>query len=425
MLEDMIGGFGTAGAGSGSISSNHSDVGIDPALVQQYISTMQKADPQYDDQAIVTMLMEMLGAPKLAQPQENNFTPAQKAAISIDAIKSQILSSWLDSVQKSNEAAKEAAVKDDIKADELKREIRKQDEKRIEATGPKSSVEYSAFLLQSTTNVRAKELSSDSNTLSIQFSGAFDAWFMHPSATADGRFPDPSFINGCLVCGPAAIQTAIGADSSILGIQLSISPAADALAVGGPASALPGDQQAAISASAMIAAMMFYGAFGAANKTNVTEAIAGGNTPTTLGFAKDFAKQIMAIVTHPLEGGDPMQNNLIRLMLSAIGLNLLYRTAYGAGTEKEGMSGKDMAALINGGDISDIPDPEVRKMVGDLVTLINNYLPEGEDARNKAIAVLSEQVDDKESADSMLETTNLFASLLNTKGIDASRLGSA
>jgi len=220
---------------------------------------------------------------------------------------------------------------------------------------------------------------------------------------------------GAVAANPDALRTAIGADSAILGVNLSSSPVADAVFAVGPNSGLPGDYQAA---AALIAALMYSGTV--AKATADTIAASGGKPLQDLSFAINYAQQTMAIVTKNIGAEGPTdpyragQNNMVRLMLTAMALNMVYRAAYG------GMEGKEMASLL-AGNTADIP-ASVRNILDQLVGLVNFYLPKDAGARAETIARLMEYVDSKDSVDSMLETSRLYTSFLNTGDVDANRL---
>lgn len=307
-----------------------------------------------------------------------------------------------------------------LKEDDIRREV-----EGLSRTGPKSSTEYFAFLMAASATRRAEEIEGTGpSPLATQFTNAYNDWLVHPiesgasAAIAGGAgYPSAAFMAGCVACSPDAIRSGIGADSALLGIQLSASPVADALAAAGPTSGLPGDYQAA---AAMVAALLYGGAVNRATAETIAQK--GPQAQYDLNFATNFAKQIMAIVTKDIGKGDPTnpyresQNNMIRLMLSAIALNMLYRSAYG------GMHGKEFAGLLSG-DAKNL-EPPIRELVDQLASLVNFYLPKDPKAREETLARLMEYVDSKDSVDSMLQTSRLFTSSLDTGSVDANRLAS-
>jgi hypothetical protein len=231
-------------------------------------------------------------------------------------------------------------------------------------------------------------------------------------------YPSSSFLAGCVACSPDAIRNAIGISGAALGFQLSSSPVADALFAVGPTSGLPGDYQAA---AALVAALLNGGAVYKASAD--TMVASGGAKPQyDLNFAVNYAKNIMAIVTKNIEGQEPTspeqasQNTMIRLMLSAMALNMVYRSAYG------GMQGKEFENLL-AGNTTDLPE-EVKGLIEQLVSLVNAYLPQDSKSKADTIRRLMEYVDSKDSVNSMLETSRLFASFLDTNDLDSTRLAS-
>lgn len=310
-------------------------------------------------------------------------------------------------------------------ADRLKKEDFKDEVENLSRSGPKSSTEYFAFLMAATANQKAIEVDGTSpNPLAVQFTNAYNDWLVNPLESgaivgAAGVYPSAAFMAGCVACTPDAIRTAIGADSALLGIQLSASPVADALAAAGPTSGLPGDYQAA---SALVAALLYGGAVNRATAETIAHG-SGAKAQYDLNFATNFAKQIMAIVTKDIGKGDSTnpyreaQNTMMRLMLSAMALNMVYRSAYG------GMHGKEFAALLSG-DVKDI-DPAIRELVSQLADLVNSHLPGDPKAREETIARLMEYVDSKDSVDSMLQTSRLFTGFLDNEGsVNANHLAS-
>jgi hypothetical protein len=313
---------------------------------------------------------------------------------------------------------------------------KKLEELDVMKDGPKSAAEYLAFLMALSSTQRADELdpkqTSNSNDLSVkdsslvtQFNQTYHYWITHPVERGDnqaipglsGSYPDTSFISGSLTCSIQNVRDAIGGVDQQSGVQLSVNPVADALFACGPVSALPADYQAA---AALVAALLNNGAMFKA--TNDTIEKAKGEPPKDIDFAINYGKHILAIVTHNLERGEPIskarasQNRLIRLMLSVMALNLLYRAVYG------GMTGKEFLGLLKG-ELPELPD-EVKILMKQLVQQINRQLPSDPAARQSAESHLQNYVDSKVSVESMMETTRLFSSLLSSSSLDSKRLES-
>lgn len=310
----------------------------------------------------------------------------------------------------------------EIAARTKKEDIRRQTED-ADKPGPMSSVQYFAYLMSLPQTRRADEI--DGNGLTVQFTNTFNQWLVNPiesgknsSIAGIGAYPSSSFISGSVASNPDAIRLAIGHDSSALGVYLSSSPVADALFAVGPTSGLPGDYQAA---AALVAALLNGGAvFKAVADTPIS---AGGKPPYDLNFAVNYARNIMAIVTKDIGAGDPTdprratQNNMVRLMLSAMALNMVYRAAYG------GMQSKEFGDLL-AGNTEKIPS-QIKGLLEQLVAFVNAFLPKAPGSREETIARLLEYVDSKESVDSMLETSRLFTgSLATSTDVEAKRVAS-
>lgn len=309
-------------------------------------------------------------------------------------------------------------------------ERRKKDEIREDTVdankpGPKSSTEYFTYLMSISMQSRANELGD--NGVSAQFTNTFNHWMVAPVeagsktgivGAAGGDYPSSSFIAGSVASHPDLLRTAVGFDSAALGIYLSSGPVTDAIYAVGPTSGLPGDYQAA---AAMVAALLNGGAVAKAT-ANTVAAAGAGKTQPDLQFAVNYAQQVMAIVTKNLGAEDPTdpyrssQNDLVRLMLSSMALNMVYRAAYG------GMGGKEFENLL-AGNTKDLPDP-IKGIIGQLVDMVNYYLNKNPGTKPETIARLMEYVDSKDSVDAMLETSNLFTSFLKADDVDANRLAS-
>lgn len=354
---------------------------------------------------VAIALMMIAGIPILAPPEVNGN--ASSKADQVAALEFGVAQKTHDIISKMWDTYIE-----NIRqvAERLKKEDIKKQTEDADKPGPMSSTQYFTYLMSLSSTKRADEV--ESNTLTLQFTNTFNQWMITPipggsdtATSSAGAYPSAAFAVGSVASNPDLIRLAIGADSALLGVYLSSSPVADAIHAVGPTTGLPVDSQAA---AAMVAALLNGGALLRATAMTMVK---GPDQPQyDLNFAMAYANNIKAIVTQNLGETDPnrmQQNNMIRLMLSAMALNMLYRAAYG------GMAGLDMAALLNGSSTKDIPDPEVRKLVDQLVSMINAFMPKGK--REEIIARLSEYVDSKESVDSMLETTGLFTASLDTK----------
>jgi hypothetical protein len=324
--------------------------------------------------------------------------------VSVEARKNDIISKMWDSyIENLREIA------DRIKKEDIRRET-----VDVGKNGLQSGAEYFSSLM-----------ALSANSLTGQFNNTYNQWLVNPidsgSSTpiiglTNGGYPDASFIAGCVACNPDAIRNAVG--GAALGVQLSTSPIADALFAVGPTSGLPGDYQAA---AALVAALLNGGAVYKATADTMVNPT-GAQPQYDLNFAASYAKNVMAIVTKNIGAGDPLdphrasQSNMIRLMLSAMALNMVYRAAYG------GMQGKEFGSLL-AGNTADLPE-QIKGLVEQLVGLVNYYLPTDPKSREETIAGLMEYVDSKDSVDSMLQTSHMFASFLNTGDVDAERLAS-
>lgn len=392
---------------------------------QQEAGTEPKASPlssssiQRSEMEAIALLM-VAGIPVLPMPDSsgngvsNSGQIAGIIGLSVAAREHDIISkmwdTYLDNIREIAERRKKDEIREDIEG--------------VAKQGPKSSTEYLSYLMSVSALRRAEEIEGPgANALTVQFTNTYNTWFVNPAAagaisgvaTAEGVYPSADFIAGCVACSPDAIRGAIGADGALLGIQLSVSPVADALAAVGPASGLPVDYQAA---AALVAALLYGGAVNRATAETIGQG-KGAQANYDLNFATNFAKQVMAIVTKDIGAEDPTdphranQNNMVRLMLSAMALNLVYRSAYG------GMQGKEFDDLL-AGNAKDLGP--IQGLVDNLVGLVNFYLPKDPKERAEMIARLMEYVDSKDSVDSMLQTSRLFTSFLNTDDVEARRL---
>lgn len=368
-------------------------------------------------------MMMIAGMPLLVPPNDNVDSSSSLSSQNIDAIVRQV---DISTQQMEHEIITEMWDKFLETLHEIAAQQRAADRRReifdTDKTGPMSGSEYLVYLMSVSLNQRALETKDEGiSPLVSQFSNTYNQWLISPadatSISTSGDYPSASFIAGAVASNPDAIRAAIGADGAALGVQLSVSPVADALLAVGPASGLPGDYQAA---AALVAAMLYNGAVNRAVQNNLDPASTGAKPVQDLNFAIGFARTIMAIVAQSLEGAqsnDPQQagqSDLIRLMLASVALNMIYRAGYG------GMSGVDMDSLIRG--TANVPENQISGIVAQLLGVIRGYLPADAAARDEAIARLSEYVDSKESVDSMLGTSNLLSSQLGTGEITAERI---
>jgi hypothetical protein len=376
-------------------------------------SSIQKSELE----AVALMLMANI--PMLIPPINDgnnvNVDPSQitKIEMMVESKKHDIISKMWDSYIEQLHQIADRMKKDD--------EIRE----TVDAKkgGPKSATEYYTYLMALSATARADE--TGANGISVQFTNTFNQWLVNPvegntssSITSTGSYPSAGFITGSVAGQADVLRTSIGADSAILGVWLSSSPVSDAMLAVGPTSGLPADYQAA---AALVAALLNGGAVAKASADTV--AAGGVGKPVyDLNFAVNYAQQVMAIVTKDIgkdEQLDPQrasQTQMIKLMLSAMALNMVYRAAYG------GMHSKEFANILAGDIKGDVP-ADLRNLLTQLAGFVNNFLPTDQAARKTTIASLLEYVDSKDSVDSMLETSHLFASFLDAD-LDANRLAS-
>lgn len=417
-----------AGTSTSSNSSSSSQSTIQQSQLEEMIQMMVAGFPVLMPPLIVpTSLSELNGengnsVSGVGAASASNAAVLLKLASDFEKMKHAIITDIWDIFMEGLRQSAERAKKKDFLDSLL----------NAQENGPKSSAEYYAFVMAMSAAQRATETDS---ALTVQFRHAFEDWIVNPmqgnsfnvvsinpisgQAVTDSSaqdFPNSSFIVGALTANSELVRQAIGAVSLTLGAQISTSPIADALFAVGPTSGLPVDSQAA---AAMIAALLNGGAVAKASSDTIKQAASGVQPPRDLDFAINYAKQIMAIVTHPLESEATMpasraeQNQLVRLMLTTMALNMVYRSAYG------GMSGEELASILQG-NTEDLPE-EIKPLIDQLVGLIKLYLPKDPEARREAIANLMEYVDSKDSVDSMLETTHIFSGLLSTDDIDHNR----
>ncbi len=293
------------------------------------------------------------------------------------------------------------------------------------------AADYLAYLLSLSAGERTKEVDGLSGSaLVVQFTNAVHQWIVAPvehhqslhASQVSRDYPSSGFIAGAMLINADTIRFAIGDNNNNLGYQMSVSPVADALTSIGPTSGLPGDYQAA---AALVAALLNGGAVYKATFDSIQEAAQKGSTPGDIDFAINYANTIMRIVKHGVDQDRSTnkhqneQSKLIRLMLTAMALNLLYRASYG------GMTGEELASLLNGNtDVHEM----IKPMIKDLVALLNSLLPSkemDEEGRNAMIAILGQYIDSKDSVSEMLSATRMFKSYLASDNLQHQRWASA
>lgn len=279
-----------------------------------------------------------------------------------------------------------------------------------------TAAEYLSRLLTSsavqTVEGTVKGSNEKDSALAVQFDSAFKYWLSPDNAIANGstNYPSSTFVAGALASNTDLLQGAstVTALALVLDLKITTSPVADAIFAVGPTSGLPGDYQAA---AALVASLLNAGAVAKA-ATDTIQQKAPGQPIRDLAFAINYGKSIMAIVTRPADKNEQTnkmraeQNQLIRLMLSTMALNLVYRSAYG------GMTGEEFADLLDN-DNPDLPD-EIKPHVQELVSLIKSFLPKDPAARAEMISRLMDYVDTKHSVDSMLNTTKGYDQMLKS-----------
>lgn len=405
----------------------------------QNASTMSQTDQQLLEELFLAMQYPGLLPPNMIN---NNYTDSvtnggpgsissvnNSSAITLidmkyEEAKNDIITAIWDNFSKSVQELEQRAKEDYIK--KWAEDVYK--------NGPKSSTEYYAYVLAMSASNRSEELADQGDVgqsaLSVQFKTAFNQWFSVPDSgtavvtgmSSGAKDPiDPTFKVGALASNLDVIPDAVSMVAIAGATQFSINPVADALTAVGPNTGLPIDSQAA---GALIAALLYGGARNKADVETLEKAAAKGQPPQDIDFALNFAKNILAIVSHNLEGestaskDQASQHQMIRLMLSVMALNLLYRAGYG------GMEGsKEFAGLLKEGGTKDI-DPAIKPTIDLLVAQIKNFLPTDEPSRSQMIASLSDYIDSKDSTESMLSTSRMFAAALKDRpNISGGRLG--
>ncbi|MEI8365643.1 MAG: hypothetical protein WCF65_04410 [Parachlamydiaceae bacterium] len=392
-----VGGFGTQNQGSNFVAPAAKAASVTPsvapAVYHPTTSTMKASELAALDVAL------QAGNPMLLPPH----MVIANLRLQIIEIESKIISDICKSMSKSaqemSEQNKEAYIKS-VTVDAAK-------------GGPKSGAEYLFYLMSIPSSQKEKELEGPTES---EFQRTLDqtlnTWLVNPismtgNIATDG-YPSVAFIAGSLIGGIGTID----ASSASFG-KVSVSPVADALAGGlGQASGLPGDYQLA---AGLVAALLYQGAFNKAASMTMQAATTGSKPPQDLDFALNFASQVLSIIAPNIESTaqlDPKkfnpkvnaQNNLIRLMLGTVALNMVYRIGYG------GMTGVDLRSLLQG-NTQDLPDA-IRGTVESLVAEINKYMPEDPTAHESLLSQLAEYVDSQESVDSMLQTKSMLGDLM-------------
>ncbi|MBA3816682.1 MAG: hypothetical protein H0X29_09245 [Parachlamydiaceae bacterium] len=290
--------------------------------------------------------------------------------------------------------------------------------KEVIENGTESPTEYYAFILaqSSMQNIDGK------NALIERFSQAFNQWIIEPNKqvhlsgkVTDIDYPSSSFIAGCMVCGVDIVRDAIKNTSNVFQHQLRDNPIADVLFAAAPSMMLSPDYQ---SAAALIVALLNNGAVYKATEDALKKGKEEGSPPRDLDFAIKYARQIIAIVTHKGASNSEHKeiqerDRLVRLMLTVMALNMLYRSAYG------GMTGEEFGAILKG-ETNDIHE-RIKSLIEQLSFLIKANLPAAEKVREETVLKLMDYVDSKDSIDSMLQSTRILATLLSTKDVDQRR----
>lgn len=283
--------------------------------------------------------------------------------------------------------------------------------------GTESPTEYYAFILarSATQSVDGK------NALIERFSQALNQWIIEPNTQfpLSGEdmpvYPSSAFIAGSMVCGVDIVRDAIKNTTNIFQHQLQNSPVADVLFAAAPSVVLTPDYQAA---AALIVALLNNGAVYKATEDALKQGKEKNSPPRDLDFAIQYARHIISIVKHKssiFSQHKEIQerDRLIRLMLTVMALNMVYRSAYG------GMTGEEFGAILKG-ETSDIHD-RIKLLVEQLAGLIKANLPVYEEVRAETILKLMDYIDRKDSIDSMLQSTRILANLLSTKDVDQKR----
>lgn len=427
-----FGGFGTQDPNAASVPTNTvSNPGTSSSSpdIKYYDSTLQRSEIE----ALIQMLAGA-GFPMLMPPNFDfssslgkgvgtiGAVGATSAAMHLEKIKSDIIDYMWKTFQNT---IRELAVKAEEEF------IKHWEDRILQGKGPQSASEYYAYILTLSAAKRAEELHErgiNMSALEAQFNSAFSQWIVVPAEQTrdtspneisinpitgkavigfENEYPNSSFIAATVVGSTEVVRDAIGQVGAALGFQLSTNPVADALFAAGPSSGLPTDIQAA---AALVAALLNGGAMNKATNDTIKAAAEGGQPLRNLDFAMNYAKNIIKIVTHDIEGTQAttpegvLRNNMIRLMLSVMALNMVYRAVY------DGMNGIEFADILNGntGDL----DEAIKPMIEQLAGIINLLMPSDPKERANVLGRLMNYIDGKQSIDSMLETTRLFKGLI-------------
>lgn len=261
------------------------------------------------------------------------------------------------------------------------------------------------------------------NALIEKFNLAFNSWINQPNqhlgsakVHSDPFYPSSSFLAGCVICGADVLRNSTKDMSPEAGLQSPKSPVADVLFAVGPTSNLAVDY---LAAAALIAALLSNGAVYKATDDTLNKNANKDTPPKDLDFAINYARNIIAIVTYKSAAKEILnkeiqeQNRLVRLMLSAMALNMLYRAAYG------GMTGEEFGSVLKG-ETQDLPE-KIKPLIDQLAFLIKANLSSNEKSRTETIIRLMDYVDTKDSIDSMLQSTQILKNLLPSKDMERNR----
>ena len=439
----------TGGTGIGSTGSDIPiSQGIDSTGTTQtgQSNTLYKSTlTQSEIEAIAEMLMA--GFPIL-QPPNNNFTNIQDFSNAVKGAGS-VYTEVMQNIQDTqNKIINYMWDKFKETLDEID-ERRKEDQKKEVSTDsdkqkPMSPSAYLIYLISVAPHERAVELdpshTGSTNAIahsgtSLKFNETFNQWLINPVGQADNplaaqnaNVPSSSFITGTTASSPDVIRAAVGnVDPSGNAPHMSTSPIADAIYFIGPASGLPTDYQAA---AALIAALLNSGVKGLSEAEAFKDAAQKGQTQNlTPDFALNYAKNILALITHSMEEGQSMsedksgQANLIRLLLATMAVTLMYRAVFGRSSPEE------FEGLVNGDQIqeNEFVSKDAVALFGKLIAQLNSFLPSKEtdpEGREHMLAQLKEYVASQDPLDSMLATTKLFKGMLETDSYDSNRLAS-
>lgn len=430
MVDDNVQGFTPQGAGGGLTIGGPILSGGQPPTGQNAhsISTLKKSE-------LEAIILELLAGSPMLQPPHSNATNLQ------DLVSNALTGSVDATTALAALGSKWEQTKNDIistmwdtylaalhkKDDEKKAEYIKHWTEDINKGGPKSAAEYYAYLMSLPQTQKIDEISDPQNgALAAQFT-AVNNWLIKPSETgnaiepasnvtagqASAGYPDSRFIVGALIVSQDVVREAIGATTQ----SISLNPVADALFALGPSSGLPMDSQSAV---ALVAALLNGGAVYKANSDTVEQAAKNNQLPQDVNFAINYAKNILAIVTHNVQedqGTAPdefSQNRLVRLLLSTMALSVLYRSVF------HGLTNEERNDVI-GGNTSSLPQ-EVRELFEQLTAEINSVLPQDPASREAMLGMVYSFVDQNRSVDSLFGTTRILKQLLTSGDIDQQRL---